>query len=207
VGTDAEGNFIFISLRGLNPFNTFGQVTDLKKVVASSNPIIKASIEYFGGRDVWSKKDLQSEEPLWDYSGRKYKVRIEGGQVTLKRDVPGPDYFVEQFFNQYPQTRLLSLIVHSKVTGPDGHPASTPWMDNAGNMNYPSSLINQIARASGINVKTTNFEQLEKMKRMAKVRFIKKMARQLGRAPEEYRKFILESINMAAKDNIDIEGF
>ncbi len=208
-GHDSEGHFLFASVKGLNPFNGFGSMADPKKLISATNPIIKATLEYFGGRDMWSKKDLKSNEPIFDYTGRQYRVRIEGGKVQLVRDVPGESW-VGQFMNQYPQIKLLRQIYKNFVHEPQdvtGKPPTGPYRDEVGNWEYPVKLIDQAVRMVGLNIKRVNPADLKYRETKLRVDFIRKMADQLRTAPPDYRNFIMESIRRAAQGDFDAEGY
>jgi hypothetical protein len=206
MGYDKEGNFIFASIKGLNPFNSFGSLAKPRQLVASTNPLIKVTLEYFGGRDMWGKKDLQTNEPIFDYTGRVYRVRNEGGKVSLVRDVPG-ESFISQFASQYPQVKLARQLTQPTVTDSNGKPVTTPFMDEHGNWDYPTNVLDTALRFAGISLKRVKPDELAQREVKLRVDFIKKMANQLKFAPPEYRDFIIESIRRAGSNQFEAEGY
>lgn len=207
VGYAEDGKMIFASIRALNPFASAGALLDPQKLITSANPLIKATIEHFGGRDLWSKQELKNNERIWDYAGRKYTVRIKDGRTILERTVPGENSFLVRFFKQYPQIRMLSQLVDSASENADGSPVTTPWTDEYGNRQYPDPMGMAILKVAGINLKKHDQEDFERRKRRAKVNFIKKALSQARKAPEAYRNFMVDAVRNVADGDYEIEGY
>ena len=212
IGRTEDGSFIFLSLRGLNPFSAFGSVeplNPLRSLASMSNPIIKATVEHIGGRDVWSKRDLLHDEPMWDWGGRKYAIRKVGDQTVAQAAAPGPvgvKGFFTTFANQYPWTKAWRAIMAAQTVDANGEPVRLPVIDEAGNSIYPTPILYSAIKMTGVNLKDFSPEEYTRRKHRARRKFIQSVVSQMRRAPPNLREFYMEALKDAQAGNFDVRN-
>lgn len=216
VGAFEDGSFAFISLRGLNPFNSFGTFFQglssdaLRRTrdAASGalNPIIKATVETIGGREVWSKRDMKAGEPMWDYGGRQYAIGSDRGRTLVSRSVPGRGFFTN-FAMQYPQMKVFDGLIANYRVDRSGVREDKPAVDSNGNLVWPAKWWETASRMVFLNAKQINFKDLDRRKKKARVRFVRDLIGKMKKAPPDLRLFYKNAIKDAVQNRALFEGF
>jgi hypothetical protein len=112
VGYDDDGNGIFLSMRGANPyFDAFTIAEGIpvlggepSKAAAMMNPFIKVAIEQVSGKDTFRQKPFTDDTSWTAYNGKTYKWDYQkGGPVET---TPRPD-LLTHVLRQFPEGSIL----------------------------------------------------------------------------------------------------
>jgi len=150
IATDEKtGEGIFFSTRGMNPFNTLEDFTNMR-FFSMMSPIIKVGAERALGIDTFTGRKFDSAYPL--------DVSPEG--EVEEKDKPKPGFF-HHVFRQVPQFKLLEQILTPSEQYSDGtifnpKPIRDPI---TGEPKYPIKSLEKILNYIGIDRKTIDVEK------------------------------------------------
>lgn len=150
IGIDEQtGEGIFFNARGMNPFRTIEDFTNLR-IMSMMSPIIKVGVEQAIGVDTFTGQKFTSPYPL--------EVSPEGTVEEKDKPVPG---FFHHVFRQFPQFTLLEQILtpaqqYSEGTIFNPKPIRDPI---TGEPKYPIKSLDKILNYMGIDRKTVDVEE------------------------------------------------
>jgi len=146
---EKTGEGIFFNTRGMNPFNTLEDFTNMR-FFSMMSPIIKVGAERALGIDTFTGRKFDSAYPI--------DVSPEG--EVEEKDKPKPGFF-HHVFRQVPQFKLLEQILTPSEQYSDGtifnpKPIRDPI---TGEPKYPIKSLDKILNYMGIDRKTIDVEE------------------------------------------------
>jgi len=199
MGTDKDGNIIFMRWTGLSPAESVRLGTwegnlrgpgdiPIPSILdpVSQNPFLKLVFDQRGG---WSRDTVQSGEYIVDfYRGEAYQY--DNGRIV--RAIPQSD-FLRTAFNMFPQVQWADMAMNSHVQSKRGwlfH--DDPILDADGEPAYPIEFWDGISSIMVARKIRMTPEKLQEQKQRLEVRKL---------------KFVKNAKSMVKRGHMDIETF